>query len=158
MLAWLLVVCWMLFIYSMSADSGAESSSKSGRVVGFVAELIVPDYEDMSESEQAEVRARLSYPIRKLAHFTEYAILGILLYSAVILTPRISNGAFSFVIPILLGWLYAASDEYHQAFVPGRGPAITDVCIDGSGVIFGVALAFFAILIYKKSKFAQPKG
>ena len=40
--------------------------------------------------------------------------------------------------------LYAALDEWHQSFVPGRGPGIKDVMIDSSGVVFGI---FFVILM-----------
>jgi VanZ family protein len=66
--------------------------------------------------------------LRKLAHLTEYAILGALLARAV-------GAAW---IAILLGALYATSDEAHQHFVRGRHAAWYDVVIDTVGVTIGV--------------------
>jgi VanZ family protein len=68
--------------------------------------------------------------LRKLAHAAEYAVLGALLVRA---TGR-SGLAFA------LGTLYAASDEIHQTFVPGRMGSPVDVAIDAIGVVSGVVL------------------
>ncbi|MEO5634435.1 VanZ family protein [Gaiella sp.] len=68
--------------------------------------------------------------LRKLAHLTEYAVLGTLLQRA-LARPGIA---------ILIGGLYAASDEIHQHFVPGRHAAWYDVVIDTVGVTIGVVL------------------
>lgn len=68
--------------------------------------------------------------LKKTAHFIEYAILGILSYRA----------TRSIRISILFSILYAASDEFHQSFIPGREPSIRDVIIDSVGVIAGVAI------------------
>ena len=65
--------------------------------------------------------------LRKLAHVTEYAVLGLLLARAVPLTPA-----------FVLGVLYAASDELHQHFVAGREGAPRDVVIDALGVLVGL--------------------
>jgi VanZ family protein len=67
--------------------------------------------------------------LRKLAHVTEFAVLGALLARAV--QDRIA---------LLLGIAYAASDELHQHFVPGREAAVVDVAIDAVGVVLGIAL------------------
>jgi VanZ family protein len=66
--------------------------------------------------------------LRKLAHLTEYAILGALLARAVV----------SSWLAVLLGALYATSDEAHQHFVRGRHAAWYDVVIDSIGVTIGV--------------------
>ena len=68
--------------------------------------------------------------LRKLAHAAEFAILGILLLRA-LERP---------VAAFLLGTAYAASDELHQAFVPGRLGSPLDVVIDAIGVAVGIAL------------------
>jgi len=68
--------------------------------------------------------------LRKLAHATEYAVLGALLVRA---TGR-SGLAFA------LGALYAISDEWHQTFVSGRMGSPVDVAIDAVGVACGVVL------------------
>lgn len=66
--------------------------------------------------------------LRKLAHATEYAILGVLLVRA-LGQPQLAVG---------LGGLYAVSDEVHQSFVRGRHGAWYDVVIDTIGVAIGV--------------------
>jgi VanZ family protein len=68
--------------------------------------------------------------LRKIAHAAEYAVLGALLFRAIGRTGL----AFG------LGVLYAASDEIHQSFVPGRLGSPLDVVIDGAGVAVGIAL------------------
>jgi VanZ family protein len=70
------------------------------------------------------------YVLRKLAHVTEYAILGALLAHALRRRDALAVG---------LGIAYAATDELHQHFVPGRVGAPLDVLIDGVGVLVGVA-------------------
>ncbi len=66
--------------------------------------------------------------LRKLAHTTEYAILGALLVRAL--------GRHG--LAVALGTLYAVSDEVHQSFVRGRHGAWYDVLIDSVGVALGV--------------------
>jgi len=66
--------------------------------------------------------------LRKLAHVAEYAVLGALLVRA-LARPELA---------ILLGALYAVSDEIHQHFVPGRHGVWYDVLIDTAGVAAGV--------------------
>jgi VanZ family protein len=73
--------------------------------------------------------------LRKLAHVVEFAVLGALLYRALM---REAPAA-------LLGSLYAATDELHQAFVPGRVGSPVDWLIDTAGVVAGVVL--FARLV-----------
>jgi len=71
--------------------------------------------------------------LRKLAHMTEYAVLGALLVRAA------SSEAAAFA----LGVTYAVTDEIHQTFVPGREGAPLDVVIDAAGVALGIALWHF---------------
>jgi len=68
------------------------------------------------------------YLLRKCAHVTEYAILGLLLARAL----ERELPAF------LLGVLYAATDEVHQSFVRGRHASPLDVAIDAVGLALGV--------------------
>lgn len=66
--------------------------------------------------------------LRKLAHLTEYAILGALLLRAT-RRPWVALG---------LTAVYAASDEVHQHFVEGRHGAPLDVAIDTVGAFAGI--------------------
>jgi len=80
--------------------------------------------------------------VRKTAHFVEYAILGCLFWRVVA-----SANAFAASSParhlawaLLFAGLYAASDETHQIFVPGREASIHDVILDTVGAGFGLAV------------------
>ncbi|HEX9416952.1 MAG TPA: VanZ family protein [Gaiellaceae bacterium] len=68
--------------------------------------------------------------LRKCAHVTEYAILGLLLVRAL----------GQEVLALLLGIAYAASDELHQHFVAGRHGSPVDVAIDAAGLVIGIVL------------------
>jgi len=68
--------------------------------------------------------------LRKLAHLTEYAVLGAVLQRA-LARPGVA---------ILVGGLYATTDEFHQHFVRGRHGAWYDVVIDTVGVTIGVVV------------------
>jgi VanZ family protein len=81
-----------------------------------------------------------SDPVRKLAHYTEYLILGILMFLMLK-----SYGIEDFSLPIVLCIMYACSDEMHQFFVPGRACRVLDVVIDGLGSFTGV----FIISLFK---------
>jgi VanZ family protein len=79
--------------------------------------------------------------LRKLAHTAEYALLGALLVRALGRPPP----------ALALGVLYAASDELHQHFVPGRRGAPLDVLIDAVGVTLGVA-AWISFTVHRQRR------
>ena len=76
--------------------------------------------------------------LRKLAHFTEYLILSVLLYRALDVERRWSLRAAG--LALVLAGLYAGSDELHQWWVPGRGARASDWLIDVSGAAAGLGL------------------
>jgi VanZ family protein len=69
--------------------------------------------------------------LRKLAHFTEYAIFSALIFRAS------RNPAAA----LLLASAYAVTDEVHQTFVGGRHGSPLDWLVDTAGAIVGVAVA-----------------
>ena len=99
--------------------------------------------------------ALLDYIIRKIAHMTEYAVLGALLTGSIVTgiakkseiamveveaSAEFKKQRKHILAAVVLGILYAASDELHQYFVPGRLGCVRDVCIDSVGVLIGVAI------------------
>ncbi len=53
-------------------------------------------------------------------------------------------------ISLVVGIIYATSDEIHQTFIPGRAGMITDIIIDGMGVLLGILIVMLGIKIYKR--------
>lgn len=120
-----LVAIWMIIIFLMSSFDSVESSNQSNFIVNIITNIF--------KIENIEL---LSFIIRKLAHFTEYLILGLLV--ANMFTKNNINNLY--LISIILCIIYATSDEIHQLFVPGRACQIRDVLIDSIGSITGVYL------------------
>lgn len=136
----ILVIIWMIFIFVMSSFDGNESSTQSNFIVNFIVNVFNINNVDI-----------ISLIIRKLAHFTEYLILGIL----------VSNMMIHFdkkcYISIIICIIYAISDEFHQMFVPGRNSQIYDMIIDIFGSLTGIIL-FNILMKFKKNKKIQNKG
>ena len=63
-----------------------------------------------------------------------------------------------FGISIVVGLIYAITDEFHQSFVPGRGPSVTDVCIDTAGVFAGILIVLAIVSIYRAFKNDNKKA
>jgi VanZ family protein len=78
--------------------------------------------------------------MRKLAHVSEYAVLAVLLYRAFVHTALKDRRALSAGLVLLLCAAYAATDEFHQAFVPSRTASLRDVMIDICGATLAVIL------------------
>ncbi len=139
-----LCILWAALIFSMSGEVAIESAERSGGISEFVAQLFVPNFEELSEVEKEEVFSIVDLIIRKTAHFCIYGVLGVLICLASLGYAAIFK--VHLFRTVLLGALYAASDEIHQYFVPGRGPGARDVLLDIVGLICG---AIFILLIVR---------
>lgn len=144
---------WMIVIFSFSAQPADDSGATSQGVGAFLAEFFVPGYEDWSTQRQEAFVEKIDHPVRKAGHLTEYAVLGTLVTGTVLSFGL--RGKRAALTAEGIGVLYAASDEFHQLFVPGRGSQVTDVLIDASGFAVGVAAAFvifWMICRYRRKK------
>jgi len=131
---WLLPLAWMSLIFVGSSDS--KSYTHSSRLIEPFLHWIFP------HMSQAHVEA-IHHLIRKCAHLTEYAILGLLLWRAVRRPVPKDPRPWQWrpaAIAVLIVFLYASTDEFHQRFVPTRTPMVSDVFIDTSGAIVGMIL------------------
>ena len=152
LLSLLLVIAVMVMIFCFSAQTGTQSGAMSGRITMWILNLVVPGFGDFSPEKQETIRSTVSFVVRKLAHFSEYALLG---FSLMLHIAQIEK-KIAVRLPWLWSWaagtLYAASDEFHQGFVAGRGPSLRDVMIDSSGVIAGTLLLLWIIRRRTKKK------
>lgn len=152
-LSWLPAVTIMIMIFLFSAkpaDNSNESSKTIANLVLNISENLNIIDEPLQEDSREYVLANINHVVRKTAHFLEFAVLA----SAVEFHNWIQKrkGARLILLSIGITILYAASDEFHQLFVPGRSGEIKDVLIDSAGAITGTLLFYLLIVIYEKYK------
>jgi VanZ family protein len=138
---WILVIGWMVLIFIFSSQVG-EVSKENNKIVIYVFNLLGVDLNSI-------FGVLGDFIVRKAAHFTEYFILYILLYRAISIKKNTDIKAFIWAIVIV--FLYACSDEFHQAFVPGRGPAFRDVLVDTCGGLTAFLITYIYVTFKKKT-------
>lgn len=121
----ILTFVWIFVIFSFSIQSGSISSLQSGFITHTISNLL------SSVDIHIELKL-LSLIIRKLAHFTEFFILGCLVKQSSIDIKRNDIIVYIFIIPLL--------DEFIQSFIPGRAMSIIDMGIDSLGIGLGIGL------------------
>ncbi len=135
-------------IFSFSAQDGEQSGSLSllisEKCVEFVNSISGKNWTEEIISSMA---AYFEHPIRKLAHFAEYACMGMLVYT--ILRPWRSRDKKLYFIGMVWVFVSAVADEMHQLYVPGRCGSFSDVCLDTLGGCFGILICIILEKIYE---------
>lgn len=125
------------FIWWNSSQNGEESSGISQMVLCKITQLFA--YIGISTDITEHI-------VRKLAHFTEFTALGILLsIDTVLFFEKIKQYVW---FPLFSGLLVALTDETIQLFPVERSSKVTDVWLDFSGVIFGTIILLVLRQIY----------
>lgn len=136
-----LTILYVLFIYSNSLRDGTASSNQSGRITELLQSLL------SSFGWQGTVSEHF---LRKLAHFAEYAGLGVLLgFMLRTFTPHLLRQAG---FPLFVGLLVPVSDEFLQLFVAGRAGMVQDVVLDFLGMLTGFSLTVGLLLLFARRK------
>ena len=147
----LLTVVWIAFIFANSMQTGEESGEQSQSALAWILELFSSIGLPISITELF---------LRKLAHFLEYALLGLLFsldlksFGLLTQTKKIPQQLLTCLTAVPCCTLCASVDEFLiQRLTPGRGPSITDVLIDTSGALSAALIFFLArYILDKKSK------
>lgn len=135
-----LAIIWMLVIFVFSAQKSEESTKLSNGAGRYVVTTVNEVMDKGWDEEKVEEYAlEIDHPVRKLAHATEYAILALLWFGALGSKPQ----------AVVIAFLYACTDEFHQLFVPGRAGLFTDVLIDTSGALAAMIIAWLICFIGK---------
>ena len=144
----LLTLLWMGLIFFFSSQPAVESARESTLVVGGLHDLVKWLYNGRIPPSLAESILRSDHVVRKCGHVLEYAILGILVFKLV------SRLGFRkrLVVSTAVCMLYAASDEIHQIFVPGRGPGVLDVLLDTAAAAAGIIIV---LMIKRQLRFMR---
>ena len=144
---WLKISVWLIaslliFIWGNSLLPGSVSGAVSDAVKNLLAILLPGDVPGVTTGGGL---------LRKIAHFTEFAALGICL------TWRFGMLEKRKIMALVFGFGAACLDETIQMFVPDRGPSFKDVAIDTCGVAAGMILLLLIGTINKTSKQAKEK-
>jgi len=124
---WMLVILCMAAIFCFSSQNGEQSTGTSDFIINIIQRYRIGRW------------ILQGINIRKLAHFSIYFVLGILVFRALLLYAygMIRRGGFSLTICLI----YACTDEFHQIFMEGRTASVIDIGIDTAGALLGIVLA-----------------
>ena len=150
---WVLVIIWLGIIFFLSSREANESDNESKWLIDRIVKTTIKitnkigiTNNDLTEVEKSHIIEKLNYPVRKIAHITEYFVLTSFMIVALKKTGL--KGKKVFIIALLLCFLYAVGDEYHQTFVNQRTGQISDAIIDTFGGFLGCLIIY---IIDKKS-------
>jgi VanZ family protein len=136
---WWPALVWAVVISGFS--TGAFSSANTSHFIIPILRFFLPH-------AAPETLDFLHHIIRKCGHLTEYFILSMLILRGI----RAGEKGLYLrwvLVTILIVACYAALDEYHQSFVPGRTAAVGDVIIDTTGGIAAQIVASLFVLLGK---------
>lgn len=140
----ILLLATFIRIFCFSNQNGTQSSGVSRKVTEIVTSNI-KKVQNMPKNEKELFTEKI---IRKLAHFSIYTVVGLLMMS-LMNTYKLKQSKRIW-ISLIVGVLYASSDEIHQYFVPGRSARVFDVMIDSAGVCLGICIVIFVLWIARK--------
>lgn len=131
LIKWIILFSWLLVIFMFSHEQNSGSVTK---------EIISTTISIKEEPKTEPLLDGINFIVRKSAHITEFIILTLILFS--LTSEYTKNEKKIIIISVIVCILFAAGDELHQYFVPGRSALVTDVLIDSIG-------ALIALIIYK---------
>jgi VanZ family protein len=128
---WAPPIIWMSIIFLFSTD--AFSGDNTGSLLWTVVAFIYP-------GATQELFDSIHFYVRKAGHFTEYAILALLLFRAFRSGARERWRLGWALSSLLIAFLYASLDEFHQTFTRRRTGSVYDSLIDTSGAATALVL------------------
>ncbi|MGL6106421.1 VanZ family protein [Romboutsia sp.] len=146
-----LTILWMTMIFYMSNQPATVSTEQSNSTINMLSTLpIVGNVIDaMIEKGTATVI------VRKGAHMFSYAIMSVLCFFSIYnLKINLKNICIK---SILVAFIYACTDEFHQLFIPGRSGELRDVLIDTTGAVISMCITYFIIRKINQKRILEDK-
>jgi VanZ family protein len=142
---WTITLVWAALIFQLSTETftGSFSELLLRDILGFL---------HLTVTEQTFVL--LHYLFRKLAHLTEYGIFGVFLYHCFLNSNQTEWSARAAFWAVTVAGLYSLTDEFHQRFVPGRGPSLKDCGIDATGAVLAMLVIFIWTKLFPSRHYA----
>ncbi len=139
---WLPVLIWLGFIFVGSTEAlSAEQTSR----------FLVPFLRWLDPHISDTTIATIHFVVRKLGHITEYGVLAMLLWRGLRRGTHLKMSIL-FLLAWLAAGIFAATDEFHQSFVPSRTASSIDVVIDICGALVGLAICWALSMRRKPQK------
>ncbi|MGN0690957.1 MAG: VanZ family protein [Oscillospiraceae bacterium] len=142
----IILTCMGIFLFS--SQDGSESSGLSTEVTRIISGIIFRRFGSMTAEEQSFIVTQLNPFVRKLAHFTEYALLGGAIYS-LILSADTMHIRKKRLAALIAAAAFASLDELHQLLVPARSGKLIDVLIDSCGAAAGILAVTVIVIVVK---------
>ncbi|MCI6932086.1 MAG: VanZ family protein [Tenericutes bacterium] len=135
-ISFIVLILWMIVIFSFSSADANKSTGTSDKVITTMIEIKDKITNNETPNNEKEIIVKnSSFYIRKIAHITEYLILGFLTFN-LLKQYSVTNIYYAIGLSIL----YSCTDEFHQLFISGRSGSIRDVLIDSIGILIGTYL------------------
>ncbi len=155
LLALLLVLISLGGMYYFSSQDSKTSSKQSNSVVSLIDDI--RDKVTLKDEALIRIQTKVyeklksfgskSYIVRKMAHFTIYALIGIslTLFIYVFSKKTLLSSSLAFILSVS----YACFDEYRQLSISGRSGSLKDIFIDSCGALTGILIIFLLIILTK---------
>ena len=135
-ISFIVLILWMIVIFSFSSADANKSTGTSDKLITTMIEIKDKITNNETPNNEKEIIVKnSSFYIRKIAHITEYLILGFLMFN-LLKQYSVTNIYYAIGLSIL----YSCTDEFHQLFISGRSGSIRDVLIDSIGILIGTYL------------------
>lgn len=133
--SYILLIFWLFIIYYFSNQPGDLSGDISSGIIYKTIEFIYNLF-SIDTSNLKEFVLVIHNPLRELMHLLEYLILSLLIVNLL----KQYKAKKIIIIPVMLCFIYATTDEIHQLFVPGRTFQYLDIFMDMMGAVIGAIL------------------
>lgn len=129
-----IVVVWCTLIFGYSNQNGDISKGTPDKVVNYIGNIF---------KIKEESREKLTFPVRKCAHFFVYFVLGFLIIN-MFKTFDVKT-SHAIIVSAIFCMIFAGSDELHQLFIRARTAKVSDVLLDSSASLLGIYLYYLLI-------------
>ena len=144
----ILALVLMGVIFYFSHQTAEVSTGQSDSIDIIIGRIIFKDFAMWDKAMQLAFASEISHVVRKTAHATEYGILALFWFNA--LLSKESKLPKTGIITVIICALYATTDEIHQLFIPGRSCKAGDVLIDSIGAIIVTLISCLVVYLYRK--------
>lgn len=156
LLLMIIAVIWMITIFKLSGMNSQNSNGKSTDIIS----LFIEDTLDItneygitsshpSDEKLAKASNLINAPMRKVIHASVYFVLAFFIMTVVNVITDHKYYIATVLISLMICFIFAGSDEYHQTFVSGRTGQLMDVIIDSIGACVGVLFYTTYHVVYK---------